>query len=137
MKQSAGLAIINNDKVLLVHPTGNTWEGRQSIPKGALEEGETALEAAIRETEEEIGINVDKLDIDPVQYVCEYRNKKNKKYKVVYYYIYLIKQIPNKYRYQIEEVDYADFYSFDEAKKLILPKQLTILFNLKEMGLIK
>lgn len=46
-------------EVLLVHPGGPFWRGRDEgawmIPKGGLAEGESALEAAVREFTEELG----------------------------------------------------------------------------------
>lgn len=57
---SAGLVLVHESRVLLVHPGGPFWankdEGVWSIPKGLLEPSEDALEAAIRETSEELGI---------------------------------------------------------------------------------
>ncbi|MGY3611725.1 NUDIX domain-containing protein, partial [Bradyrhizobium sp. Lot11] len=49
-------------EVLLVHPGGPFWtkkdEGAWSIPKGLVESGEDELSAAIRETREELGIDI-------------------------------------------------------------------------------
>jgi predicted NUDIX family NTP pyrophosphohydrolase len=46
-------------QVLLGHPGGPYWarkdEGAWMVPKGAVEEGETALQAALREFGEEVG----------------------------------------------------------------------------------
>jgi predicted NUDIX family NTP pyrophosphohydrolase len=46
-------------EVLLIHPGGPFWRGRDDgawmLPKGGLAPGETALEAALREFEEELG----------------------------------------------------------------------------------
>ena len=55
---SAGLVIIQNNKILLVHPTGSKWIGTYSIPKGHVEEKEDFLETAIRETNEELGLSL-------------------------------------------------------------------------------
>ena len=60
IKISAGLVIIQDNKILLEHPTNHAWENSYSIPKGEIEEGEDLLECAIRETEEELGIQLDK-----------------------------------------------------------------------------
>ena len=65
--RSAGLLIFRqvsgSVEVLLVHPGGPFWakkdEGAWSIPKGLVEPGEDDLNAAIRETREELGIDVD------------------------------------------------------------------------------
>jgi len=67
VKVSAGLLIYRQDpdslKVLLVHPGGPHWRNRQDegwgIPKGKLEEGEAPIDAAFRETREELGSDPD------------------------------------------------------------------------------
>ncbi|MDB5699418.1 MAG: hypothetical protein JWN69_2222 [Alphaproteobacteria bacterium] len=47
-------------EVLLVHPGGPFWRGRDEgawmIPKGGVEPGEEPLDAALREFEEELGV---------------------------------------------------------------------------------
>lgn len=65
-KQSAGILVFRRRRVLelfLVHPGGPFWatrdEGAWSIPKGEFEPGETPLEAAKREFEEETGYRVE------------------------------------------------------------------------------
>lgn len=51
---SAGVLIINEfNEVFLAHPTHNkNW----NLPKGLIEKGELPIQAAVRETKEEIGI---------------------------------------------------------------------------------
>ena len=64
MKQvSAGILLYRRRgeaiEVLLARPGGPFWRGKDAgawmIPKGGIGEGETALEAAVREFEEELG----------------------------------------------------------------------------------
>lgn len=65
-KTSAGILLyrLNHNKieVLLVHPGGPFWAkkemGAWSIPKGEVEPDENLQRAAIRETEEEIGLKI-------------------------------------------------------------------------------
>jgi predicted NUDIX family NTP pyrophosphohydrolase len=65
--RSAGLLLFRRTsgavEVLLVHPGGPFWatkdEGAWSIPKGLVNPGEDDLDAAVRETREELGVNVD------------------------------------------------------------------------------
>ena len=63
-KNSAGILLyrFNSDLVvLLVHPGGPYWAKKEvsawSIPKGEIEPNEDFFDAAIRESEEEIGLN--------------------------------------------------------------------------------
>jgi predicted NUDIX family NTP pyrophosphohydrolase len=66
-RKSAGILLFRFangiPEVLLVHPGGPFWinkdVGAWSIPKGGMEEGEFALDAAKRELEEETGIKTD------------------------------------------------------------------------------
>jgi ADP-ribose pyrophosphatase YjhB (NUDIX family) len=60
---SAGLAIIQDNKILLEHPTNSPWFNSYSIPKGQMEPGENSIQTAIRETEEELGIVINPADI--------------------------------------------------------------------------
>jgi predicted NUDIX family NTP pyrophosphohydrolase len=75
--KSAGLLLyrFHNSQlqVLLVHPGGPFWKnkdaGAWSLPKGEFAEDEKALTAAIRETKEEIGLEVkgDFIDLSSVR----------------------------------------------------------------------
>ena len=65
MEHSSGLAIIYKGQILLVHPTNSRWYSTYSIPKGHVDAGETNVEAAIRETKEEIGVTVPRELIGP------------------------------------------------------------------------
>ena len=64
-KRSAGLLLHRRGdeglEVLLVHPGGPYWAGRDdgawSIPKGEVEAGEDPLEVAFREFREEVGLD--------------------------------------------------------------------------------
>lgn len=57
---SSGVIFVDAEKelILMIHPTNQKdyWD----FPKGRVEDGETTLEAAIREVEEETGITIDK-----------------------------------------------------------------------------
>ncbi|WP_143307143.1 NUDIX domain-containing protein [Chitinophaga vietnamensis] len=77
MKTSAGILLYRrkagSTAVFLVHPGGPFWRGKDegawSIPKGEYTDGETALEAAVREFEEETGLvpSGDFITLSPVK----------------------------------------------------------------------
>lgn len=123
---AAGLVILFDDEILLVHPTNAPWKGTYSIPKGKIEDFETILEAAIRETREEIGIDFSKFFMQgklPDGVILYKRNKNaGKTYKKVFYYVVRIydkKPVINQEKLQKEEVDWAGFVPYKEAKKKI------------------
>ncbi|MBV1691926.1 NUDIX domain-containing protein [Novosphingobium sp. G106] len=70
-RHSAGILLYRGAKdgveVLLVHPGGPFWRGRDrgawQIPKGLVRAGEEPLAAACRETEEELGIRIDGIPV--------------------------------------------------------------------------
>ena len=55
---SAGILIKSDDKVLLCHSTGSPKGKGWGLPKGRLDDGESASQAAVRETQEECGLNI-------------------------------------------------------------------------------
>jgi 8-oxo-dGTP pyrophosphatase MutT (NUDIX family) len=71
--QAAGVFLVRKDgKLLVCHPTNHAptfW----SIPKGKIDEGETPLQAAIRETFEECNVSLifnekNLIELEPVNY---------------------------------------------------------------------
>lgn len=65
---SVNVYIINNGKVLLGRRQNTGYaDGKLCPPGGHVEEGETPLEATVRELKEEVGIEVDPNDLD---FVC-------------------------------------------------------------------
>lgn len=55
-KAGAGILFTNGHKVLLLRRAESDHPGTWGLPGGKLEEGETAIDAAIRETKEECGL---------------------------------------------------------------------------------
>lgn len=135
MKISAGLVIIQDNKILLVHPTGAKWVQQYSIPKGEIDGDEDYLQTAIRETYEEIGVEIDKKEIDKTQHKVEYRTKTGKCYKTVYYYVVRLTRkidVKKDLQPQLDEVDWIGFLNKEEALKKILQKQQLILNHLED-----
>jgi len=138
VKISSGtLIILNNSKVLLCHPSNSGWDNTFTPAKGGVEPSESIIDAAIRETMEEISISINKELIsgkDPIEIL--YKNKKGKVYKKVYLFkinissvseIGLTSEILDKSMLQLQEIDWAGFITKKEAKKKIFKKMDIIL----------
>ena len=121
MQISAGLLIIQNNKILLIHPVNAPWYGTYSIPKGKLEDDETYIEAAIRETQEEIGIKIKEKYINKKPYTIEYKNDKGNIYKrLIYFIVNLDSDVHiGDIKIQKKEIDWAGFLDKNEAENRI------------------
>lgn len=144
-RYSAGLAIVYNGMVLLGHSAGRKANTGYGISKGGIDAGETKLDAAIRETEEEFGIKVPKKLISKQENVFFVTSRKYKYNKVVYYYIVEIDDLSQiglkdlevpKNQLQIKEVDSARFMYYNEAVKYIMHSQTAVIQKLTNKGLI-
>jgi 8-oxo-dGTP pyrophosphatase MutT (NUDIX family) len=135
-KNAAGVAIIYQNKILLVHPTGGSWQrGICGIPKGGMEPGEDPMEAAIRELFEETSIRVRPDQLEPSPYVVDILSKKHGNWQLIYFLCKIedlaeisleSERIP-KDQLQLEEVDWAKFVGPEEAYPLTSSRQLIIL----------
>jgi len=136
MYKSAGLVIIKNNKILLGHPTNGAWISSYTIPKGEIEDGENMVQAAIRETFEEVGIILPEERIPKEYHTIEYKDKTGSVYKEVYYFIVNVKDneypdILPKDQLQEAEIDWAGFLPLKEAEKKIFWRFKSILKNLQ------
>ena len=144
-KYSAGLAIIYKGQILLGHTTGRKWTNSFGIPKGGIDEGESKLDAAIRETYEEVGIKIPRKLIDTTEYTFAVTSRKYTN-KVVYYYIVMIDdlkqlglkdlKVPKK-QLQVEEIDWAGFFKYDEAMDKVMQSQREVIQKLLGKGLLE
>jgi len=122
-RNTSGILFIYDRKVLLVHQTDNRW----SYPKGGIDKGETKREAAIRETEEEVGVILPSDIIMKSKKNVAFTNKDGKKY---FYFSYVLSSeefekyfgssdvIP-KNKLQAKEIIEAKFVPFEKAKKIL------------------
>jgi predicted NUDIX family NTP pyrophosphohydrolase len=130
-------------EVLLIHPGGPFWakrnEGAWSIPKGEIEPGETALDVARREFEEELG------SPPPDEELTSLGTIRQAGGKVVHAWTapgdldvarvrsvtFAMEWPPRSGRTQeFPEVDRAAWFDLDEARRMILPSQLPLLERL-------
>ena len=109
-EKSCGCIIIENEKVLLVQQTQGHW----GFPKGHVEENETEIETAIRETKEETNIDV---EVDETKrYKMEYITGKGIHKEVV---LFVAKRIGGEIKEQESEINKISWLNFEEALKTI------------------
>lgn len=126
---SAGLVVIQDNKVLLVHPRNASWWGTFSIPKGKVEPGESPWDTAIRETEEETGLKINKKDTFCAGQIWYPKSKKT----VLYFLAQPSERVKLKFKPN-DEVDWAGFMTKEEAlPRLFEPfKQLLVYLRPEE-----
>ena len=139
-RDTAGIAIIYQGKILLVHPINGSWtKPIMGIPKGKIETGEDTLDAAIRETFEETGIKVDSSNFGNSPKTVEVYDKSGNFRNIIYYYEYQIKDLSEigldsisvpKGQLQTGEVDWAGFVDIREAYGKVASAQRIILDRL-------
>jgi predicted NUDIX family NTP pyrophosphohydrolase len=148
-KKSAGLLLFRRKsaglEVLLVHPGGPLWakkdDGAWSTPKGEIEAEEDPLAAARREFEEELGspISGEFIELAPIRQASG---------KVVHAWAiegdfdpatltggtFTIEWPPRSGRQQhFPEVDRAEWFTVDEAKRKINKAQAALLDELSSL----
>lgn len=148
-KRSAGILLFRHNggepEFLLVHPGGPFWTkkdaGAWSIPKGQIEAEEEPRACAVRELEEELG---QAPELDPEQLI-ELGSVKQKAGKVVEAWAaeaefdpaalasntFTMEWPPRSGNQQeFPEVDRAEWFDLDTARKKILPAQAELLDRL-------
>jgi|LakMenE01Jun11ns_1017448.scaffolds.fasta_scaffold9933952_2 8-oxo-dGTP pyrophosphatase MutT (NUDIX family) len=132
---AAGVAIIYNNKILLIHPTNASWKrGTCGIPKGGIEPGEDLMEAALRELREETGIILQPEQLEPSS-ESVHISRKNVEWMLFYFICKITdlseigldsERLPND-MLQLEEIDWGKFVTAEEAYPIMTRAQLIIL----------
>ena len=140
---SAGILLFRErhgeTEVLLIKPGGPFWRNKDAgawmIPKGAVERGETASEAALREFEEETGTRLTGTPF-PLAKVRQSGGKSVEAFALegdldaaaLKSIDFEMEWPPRSGRLQrFPEADEARWMTFAEARKLMLPSQLPLL----------
>jgi 8-oxo-dGTP pyrophosphatase MutT (NUDIX family) len=145
-RESAGLAIVYQGKLLVCHTTGRQIDRGWGIPKGGIEKGESPLDAAIRETREEVGVKVNRKLVDPTPYQFVVTSRKHKYTKVVTYFVVQIQDLSQiglqeeqikTSMLQVQEVDAAGFIQLRDLKQMMMVSQQSVLTHLTNQGLLE
>ena len=112
-EKSCGCIILKGDKVLLIGAKDDDGKLFWSFPKGHQEGGETDIETAIRETKEEINLDVKIIDDRPITTGHFVHNGTG--YKKIL--LFIAEPLNDKIRVQEDEVEKAEWVKIDEAGK--------------------
>ena len=140
---SAGILLFRRQagetEVLLVKPGGPFWRNKHAgawmIPKGMVEPGETSVEAALREFEEEVGVKIAAVPF-PLGRVRQAGGKPVEAFAVegdldctsITSINFEMEWPPRSgARQSFPEVEEARWMTMNDARSLMLPSQLPIL----------
>ena len=135
----------NSLEVLLVHPGGPFWrnkdDGAWSIPKGELEDGETAEAVARREFQEETGAQLpgplealEGVKQKGGKYVHAFACEGDVDSDAIVSNTFELEWPPKSGRYQsFPEVDRAGWFSLTAARQKILASQASLLDQLEAL----
>ena len=145
-KLSAGLLMFRRRKdelqVFLVHPGGPFWKkkdaGAWSIPKGECNDGEDPLVTAKREFEEETGIkpggqfiSLDRIQQAGGKVVIAWAFEGDCSPKTIRSNTFSMEWPPKSgHKQEFPEVDRADWFTLEDARKRILKGQIEFLVRL-------
>jgi 8-oxo-dGTP diphosphatase len=128
---SAGGVVVYKDKVLVITTTNLKNETVNTFPKGHIEKNESAIEAAVREVEEETGLKAQVVTkLDDVKYWFVFNNEKIHK-KVSWFLMQPVsddvvnKLNPDIHEEKIQKVswvkleDVEQILSYDSDKNLV------------------
>lgn len=114
-KKSCGCIILKDDRVLLIGAKNNEGELFWSFPKGHQEDGETDIETAIRETKEEVGLDVEIINEKPIR--TGHLVHGGIVYKEIL--LFIAKPLTDEIKIQKDEVVKAVWVQINEASKYL------------------
>lgn len=149
-RHSAGILLYRRTgpelEVLLIHPGGPYWlrrdQGAWQIPKGQVEADEAPEAAALREVEEELGVQVQ----SPLQPLGEVRQAGGKRVtaygaeqdldaEAIVSNLFEMEWPPRSGRLErFPEVSAARWLTLEQARIAMLPSQLPLLDRLAELA---
>ena len=131
-EKSCGTIVVDNEKVLMIKHIKGHWD----FPKGHVEEGESEIQTAMRETKEETNIDVN-INLNKIyRYSTEYSPEEGVWKEVIYF---IATPTSNNPIPQETEVQTVEWVEIDEALKRITFDNMREVFEraMKDFGKIK
>jgi ADP-ribose pyrophosphatase YjhB (NUDIX family) len=123
--EAAGGVVFNARQEVLLIFRLKTWD----LPKGKIDEGETPEVAAVREIQEETGLNVVELGdlLCHTYHTYEHKNKRVLKKTHWFKMTTAEEKLTPQYSEDIEQAEWRDLANFLQAKPTIYPSILDVL----------
>lgn len=140
MQKTAGIFIFDETNKLLICRATNS--NNFSIPKGHVDEGETVLKAALRETVEETSLDLKELKSELIELTPVKYRKRN---KTLYSFFIKLNTKINVKKLKCEskidgkdepEIDYYELVTVEEAFEKIHEAQVKVLNEIIQKGLL-
>jgi len=124
-RRSAGGVLFDNQmNIVLVQEMDGSW----SLPKGGIDEGESPLDAAIREIREETGIK----SLYPLRSLGRYyRPTRKGKKRIVFMYLFMVENQPLQPKDRRNPQ--ARFFPFEKAAAKLPPYDASFLSSNKNL----
>ncbi len=113
--KSCGCIIIQGRRVLLVGAPDDDGKMFWSFPKGYQENYETDTQTALRETKEEVGLDVEIIERAPI--ITGHPVHNGQDYKEIL--LFLARPITHELKLQTEEILCAEWIPFSEVKRYL------------------
>ena len=132
--RTAHIWIMNNKKELLLQKRSATKKSHPNCwdisGAGHIKAGETVLEGAIRELNEELGIKINGGDLKFIATVKSTKNPKNMEFA----YVYLLRcnEKVENYIFEDDEVSEVKYVYFEELEKMVADKEEGLLIHEEE-----
>jgi len=140
---TSGILFIYKNKILLVHPINRKWNSSFSYPKGRVDNNESIISAAVRETEEEIGVKIpNKILLNKNLYRIVNKDIDTNSIKIDYYFIVRLDNkmfskyfknniILKKKNLQKDEINWGGFISLKDSRYKIKNRLKSVLKHIK------